>query len=290
MNVTQNERSVIIKDIKDFEPSHIFECGQCFRWEKEEDGSYTCVAFRRVINVKKTDEGIVIDNTTLEEFNNIWVDYFDLNTDYTKIKEILFNDEIMRKAIDFGYGIRLLNQDEFEMIISFIISANNRIPMIKKVIENLSSNFGDYIGEYRGRKYYAFPTAEQLSVLDVEQIASCKAGFRSERIKEAAIRAIQEKDIIYNLKNKSYDEVLEYLKTYKGIGDKVANCITLFSMKQFSAFPVDVWVRRVMQELYVDENTKDLEIRKFAENKFKDLSGYAQQYLFYYARENGIGK
>ena len=124
----------------------------------------------------------------------------------------------------------------------------------------------------------------------VDKILECKAGFRAPRIKEAAQRFLKEKDVIYNIKNTSYNEGLNYLKTYNGIGDKVANCILLFSMKQFDTFPVDVWVRRVMQTLYVDKSTKDADIQKFAEDKFGKLSGYAQQYLFYYARENGIGK
>ncbi len=290
MIIKEERNKIVIKEQRDFEPCHIFECGQAFRWEKEKDESYTLIAKGKVINIAKHNEDIVINNTNVDDFNNIWLDYFDLKTDYTNIKEWLNNDDIMSKAIAFGQGIRILNQDEFETMISFIISANNRIPMIKKVIENLSQNFGNRIGEYNGRLYYAFPSYEQLANADIEVIKSCKAGFRSERIKEAAMRMIVEKDVVYNLKNKSYDEALEYLLSYKGIGNKVANCILLFSMKQFSTFPVDVWVRRVMQELYVPKTTSDKQIREFAENKFGNMSGYAQQYLFYYARENGIGK
>jgi N-glycosylase/DNA lyase len=290
MRIKEEKNRIIIKEQPDFEPCHIFECGQAFRWEKEKDNSYTVVANGKVINVFKQNEDIIINNTSAEDFNDIWKSYFDLNTDYTNIKLWLNNDEIMKKAIAFGQGIRILDQDEFEMIISFIISANNRIPMIKKVIENLSISFGDKIGEYNGKLYYSFPTHEQLANADLELIKSCKAGFRSERIKEAAMRIAGERDVVYKLKNKSYDEALEYLLTYKGIGNKVANCILLFSMKQFSTFPVDVWVRRVMQELYVPKTTNDKQIREFAESKFGNMSGYAQQYLFYYARENGIGK
>lgn len=290
MRIKEEKNKIIIKEQPDFEPCHIFECGQAFRWEKEKDNSYTLVANRKVINVVKNNDDIIINNTNEEDFNNIWLDYFDLNTDYTSIKSLLNNDDIMSKSIAFGHGIRILNQDEFETMISFIISANNRIPMIKKVIENLSQSFGNRIGEYNGRLYYSFPSYEQLANADIELIKACKAGFRSERIKEAAIRMIEEKDVVYNLKNSSYDEALEYLLSYKGIGNKVANCILLFSMKQFSTFPVDVWVRRVMQELYVPKTTNDKQIREFAESKFSNMSGYAQQYLFYYARENGIGK
>ncbi len=289
MHITEKNNKLIINNMDNFNLKHIFDCGQCFRWNKEEDGSYTGVVKNRVINAEQRGTTIEFNNVTIDDYDLI-KEYFDLDMDYTKIKTLINIDEIMAKAIKFGDGIRILNQDEWETMISFMISANNRIPMIKKVIENLSTNFGDFICSYRGRDYYSFPSAEQLAKVPVEKIQECKAGFRSPRLKEAAERFLKEKDIIYNIKNTSYDEGLAYLKTYAGIGDKVANCILLFSMKQFDTFPVDVWVRRVMQELYVDKKTKDADIRKFAENKFGKLSGYAQQYLFYYARENGIGK
>ena len=290
MNIKGMDNKIVIEGIKDFNITHIFDCGQCFRWNKEDDGSYTGVVKNKVINVAQDGSNIIFDNIILDDYDKILMNYFDLDTNYDEIKKNIGIDEIMNTAIKFGDSIRILNQDEWEIMISFMISANNRIPMIKRVIENLSKSFGDYLCSYRGKEYYSFPTAEKLSESPLEEIQQCKAGFRSERIKEAATRFLGEKNIIYDLKNKTYEEGLEYLKTYKGIGDKVANCILLFSMKQFETFPVDVWVRRVMQNLYVDSNTSDKEIRLFAENKFGNLSGYAQQYLFYYARENGIGK
>lgn len=289
MKIIEKDNMLIIEDIKDFNTTHIFDCGQCFRWNKEEDGSYTGVVSGKVINVSQLGTKVIFDNLTLDDYH-IVKDYFDLDTDYEKIKEKVSTDDIMKKAIDFGCGIRILNQDEWETMISFMISANNRIPMIKKVIENLSCKFGNFITSYRGRDYYSFPTPEQLAEAPVDKIIECKAGFRAPRIKEAAERFLNERDTIYDLKNKSYQEGLDYLKTYSGIGDKVANCILLFSMKQFDTFPVDVWVRRVMQTLYVDKDTSDKEIRRFAEEKFGDFSGYAQQYLFYYARELNVGK
>jgi N-glycosylase/DNA lyase len=290
MIVYEKDKKLIIDEIVHFDLPHIFECGQCFRWNREDDGSYTGVVGKKVINVKQDGMKIVFDNMTISDYEDTIRDYFDLDTDYADIKDKVNTDDIMEKAVRFGEGIRILNQDEWEVMISFMISANNRIPMIKKVIENLSINFGDYICTYREKDYYSFPTAEKLSGVPVEKIMECKAGFRSERIKEAARRFLTEKDTIYDLKNRTYEEGLEYLKSYKGIGDKVANCILLFSMRKFETFPVDVWVRRVMQSLYVDRNTSDKFIRCYAEEKFGKYSGYAQQYLFFYARENGIGK
>ncbi len=289
MNIIQKDNRITIHDIRDFNITHIFGCGQCFRWNREDDGSYTGVVKNKVINVLQQENTVEFNNINTDDFDII-KNYFDFDTDYETIKNTLNTDEIMAEAIKFGEGIRILNQEEWETMISFMISANNRIPMIKKVIENLSISFGDYIGNYRGKEYFSFPTAERLSAAPVERILECKTGFRAPRIKAAATRFLYEKDKIYNIKNMSYDEGLAYLKTYKGIGDKVANCILLFSMKHFDTFPVDVWVRRVMQTLYVSKETKDADIRKFAENKFGKYSGFAQQYLFYYARENGIGK
>ena len=289
MNIIQKDNKITIHDIRDFNITHIFECGQCFRWNREDDGSYTGVVKNKVINVLQQENTVEFNNINTDDFDII-KNYFDFDTDYETIKNTLNTDEIMAEAIKFGEGIRILNQEEWETMISFMISANNRIPMIKKVIENLSVSFGDYIGNYRGKDYFSFPTAERLSAAPVERILECKTGFRAPRIKAAATRFLYEKDKIYNIKNMSYNEGLAYLKTYKGIGDKVANCILLFSMKHFDTFPVDVWVRRVMQTLYVSKETKDADIRKFAENKFGKYSGFAQQYLFYYARENGIGK
>lgn len=289
MNIIQKDNKITIHDIRDFNITHIFECGQCFRWNREDDGSYTGVVKNKVINVLQQKNTVEFNNINTDDYDII-KNYFDFDTDYETIKNTLNTDEIMAEAIKFGEGIRILNQEEWETMISFMISANNRIPMIKKVIENLSVSFGDYIGNYRGKDYFSFPTAERLSAAPVERILECKAGFRAPRIKEAATRFLYEKDKIYNIKNMSYNEGLAYLKTYKGIGDKVANCILLFSMKHFDTFPVDVWVRRVMQTLYVSKETKDADIRKFAENKFGKYSGFAQQYLFFYARENGIGK
>ena len=258
MKVSQQGNTVILEDIKHFNPKHIFECGQCFRWIKQEDDSYTGVAMGKVINVKQDGNKIYLDNTTKEDFDNIWYDYFDLGRDYEEMVNTLkVMDEYLEKATEFGEGIRILKQDGWEMLISFIISANNRIPMIQRAINNLSKNYGTYIGEYKGQEYYAFPTSEQLSKASVEEIRACSTGFRDK---------------------------------FNGVGPKVADCIALFGMQKYDTFPVDVWVKRVMQEFYVDEDLSLTKIRKFGIEKFGDLAGFAQQYLFYYAREFGIGR
>lgn len=189
-----------------------------------------------------------------------------------------------------GKGIRILNQDEWETLVSFILSANNRIPMIKKSIGLLSEHFGEFIEEYRGVRYYSFPRADVLKGLTVEDLSECKTGFRAKYIISAA-EIVGNKEIdIYALKNVSTDLARKELMRFRGIGPKVSDCIMLFSMGKQDAFPIDVWVKRVMEHFYLDEDTNLKDIQKYASEKFGDLAGFAQQYLFYYARELGIGK
>ncbi len=289
-NVYEKDGKVIIQDARDFEPRHIFECGQCFRWNEECDESFTGVAFGKVINVKKEDGNIIISNSNMKDFENIWYDYFDMGRDYTKIKKILSSDETLLKATEFGSGIRILNQDEWEIMVSFIVSANNRIPMIKKAIMNLSESFGDFIEEYNGVKYYSFPKPEKLQGLTEDDLRGCKTGFRAKYIISAA-EIVGNKEIdIYTLKNIDTDMARKILMQFSGIGPKVSDCIMLFSMGKQDAFPIDIWVKRVMEHFYLDEDTKLKDIQTYAEEKFGEYAGFAQQYLFYYARELGIGK
>ena len=291
MKVTQQGNTVILEDVKNFNPKHIFECGQCFRWIKQEDDSYTGVAMGKVINVKQEGNKIYLDNTTKEDFDNIWYDYFDLERDYEEMVNTLkVMDEYLEKATEFGEGIRILKQDGWEMLISFIISANNRIPMIQRAINNLSKNFGTYIGEYKNQEYYAFPTPQQLNKATIEEIRACSTGFRDKYIKSTAQIVNDENIDVLEYRKLPTAECLKELLKFNGVGPKVADCIALFGMQKYDTFPVDVWVKRVMQEFYVEEDLSLTKIRKFGIEKFGDLAGFAQQYLFYYAREFGIGR
>ncbi len=291
MKVIQQGNTLILEDIKHFNPKHIFECGQCFRWIKQEDGSYTGVAMGKILNVKQEGNKIYLDNTTKEDFDNIWYDYFDLGNDYEEmINKFKVMDEHLEKATEFGGGMRILKQDSWEMLISFIISANNRISMIQRAINNLSRNFGTYIGEYKGQDYYAFPTPEQLNKATQEEIRACSTGFRDKYIKSTAKIVDDENIDVLEYRKLSTDECLKELLKFNGVGPKVADCIALFGMQKYDTFPVDVWVKRVMQEFYVDDDLSLTKIRRFGIDKFGDLAGFAQQYLFYYAREFGIGR
>lgn len=285
--VEKLEDGVIIKDVKNFELKHIFECGQCFRWNAEKSGSFIGVAFGKVIEVEKVEKDVVIHNTNVEEFNDIWENYFDLKREYGPIKEELGKDPLLNSSVEFGHGIRLLQQDPFELIVSFIISANNRIPMIKKAIDKISEKWGTTV-EYKGRSYHAFPTPKQLSFASLEELEACGTGFRAKYIKDTVDKINKGEYSIEDIKAQSDDGCHEMLQNFNGIGPKVADCIMLFSMGKYSAFPVDVWVKRAMQHFYLAPDVSLKKIRDFGRDKFGELSGFAQQYLFYYARENNI--
>ncbi|CCQ94581.1 8-oxoguanine DNA glycosylase [[Clostridium] ultunense Esp] len=290
-NAIEKDNQIVTKNMMDFEPKHIFECGQAFRWHVEEDDSYTAIHKSKVINVKRDGKDIIFSNTNMEDFENIWYDYFDLGRDYGEIKKELSKDPILNEAIKFGEGIRILNQEPYETTISFIISANNQIPRIKRSIELISQKYGESIGSYNGKEYFSFPSSEILASIDEKELEdNCKVGYRAKYIVNTS-KMIKNKEIdldkLFQLPTETAKEILMRLP---GVGPKVSNCILLFSLNKNEAFPVDVWVKRIMESLYFKENTSTKKISAYAEENFGSLGGFAQQYLFYYARELGIGK
>lgn len=281
----------IIENNDSFEPKHVFDCGQCFRWNKQEDESYIGVFGNNVMRVKKDNNKIIFRGICEDNIQETCEKYFDLNRDYGEIKNKLgLVDEFLRESIKYGSGIRILNQDLWECIISFIISANNNIPRIKKIIERISSKYGNEI-QFEGNSYYTFPTIEQLSKASVEDLRNLGLGFRDVRVYNTTKMILEKQVDLHILENlNNSNEIREELLKLDGVGPKVADCIMLFStLKRLDVFPIDVWVRRVMNELYIkaeDEtkiNKKD--ITKLAEDKYKNLAGIAQQYLFYWKRE-----
>lgn len=285
------EETYVLKNVKSFEPKHIFECGQCFRWNLEEDDSYTGVVGENVLNVKKVQDDIIIKGICKDNIEDVCAKYFDLNTEYEEIKKVLsIVDDNLKISIEYGKGIRILHQDVWEALISFIISANNNIPRIKGIIERLSKKYGKEI-KWNNKIYYTFPTPEELSKASVKDLRILGLGFRDTRVYETT-RMVKEKQIdLDNLeKIKDVNEIREQLLKFSGVGPKVADCIMLFSMKKYEVFPIDVWVKRVMTELYfeIDKekfNLSNKKILEFAKNKFGNVAGLAQQYLFYWRRE-----
>lgn len=284
---TNFKEEIIVENVKDFNLDHIFDCGQAFRWKKEEDGSYSGKAFGKAINIgfkydgiekskgkskEKSSGTLILKNSSKEDYEKIWKKYLDLDRDYGKIKrELGTKDSVLKEAIKSGEGIRILNQDLWETIISFIISQNNNIPRIKKCIESLACSFGDGI---------SLPNPEELSILREEELLSIKLGYRSKYLIETA------KQVVNNGLPKNFDELLEL----NGVGPKVANCISLFGMHHLESFPIDVWVKRLMNKYYGfdEKDTKGMEI--FAQNTFGDYGGIAQQYLFYHIRKEELSK
>lgn len=286
--VHQEGTSVRVEGIKDFDPVHIFECGQCFRWYREPDGTYTGVVRGKAANVAYKPGTLTLDNTTTDDFRHIWFDYFDLGTDYGEIKKTVAIDPIMEKAVEFGSGIRLLRQEPWEALISFILSSNNRIPRIMKIIGELSKLFGNEI-RYRDRSFYSFPDAFSLSGCSLEQISECRAGYRCGYISTTAAEVAVNGYDHERLSEMGTDEARKELLQFKGVGNKVADCALLYGGIKYDVFPVDVWVKRVMEELYFKREAGFPEIQRFASEKFGRYAGFAQQYLFYYAREHKIG-
>ena len=269
---------------------HIFECGQCFRWNKEKDGSYTGVFKNNVLNVKEENGKIKFQGICEGNIENIVKEYFDLNTDYMKIKETLSKvDEYLEESIKFGKGIRILNQDLWEVLISFIISANNNIPRIKGIVERIAKQYGREI-IYNGKSYYTFPKPDELAKATVEDLRKLGLGFRDKRVYETT-QKIKNGEINLNelVEVKDTNKIREILETLPGVGPKVADCILLFGLKRFEVFPIDVWVRRIMNDLYIknEDETKvnKKEIETLAKTKYAELAGIAQQYLFYWKRE-----
>ena len=279
MEIRQTASGVSLKDIEHFNPIQIFECGQAFRWVKAKDG-FVGVVRGRVLKLKGINGGFEIQNTSMDEFQSVWAQYFDINRDYGAIKTELSKDDAIKAAIVFGSGIRILNQDFWEMLISFIISANNNIPRIKGIIERLSFRYGERITSIEG-EYYAFPDSLALSCATEEDLLRCGCGYRARYIKKTA-QMVESGEVSFErIKDMSYREASNLLLKCPGVGPKVADCVLLFSACKTEAFPVDVWIKRGMEKLYGLNGKNDKEIKRFAQERFGKLAGFAQQYLFY---------
>lgn len=287
MKIYEENGNLILSGVRDFDLTETFDCGQCFRWEKTDD-AYLGIAYGLPLKISQTDHTITLHETSICEWDKVWSKYFDMERDYGKIKETLSHDPIMKEAISFGEGIRILRQEPFECLISFIISASNNIPRIKKIINSLCTEFGEKI-TYMGKDFYAFPTPEKLAGLSLSDLGVIKAGFRDKYILNTAKAVMNGQIDLECLKSASFEYAKTELLKLSGVGNKVAECVLLFSLEKYGSFPVDVWIKRIMEHCYFDSEQDKEVISAFAEEKFSELCGFAQQYLFYWARENKIG-
>jgi len=268
---------VEITGVPDFDLAKIFECGQCFRWDADEHGVYTGAAFGRAAKLRQEGGSIYI-TCSLNDFESVWRNYFDLDRDYAKIRRQLCTDAFMRTATDYGAGIRILRQDRWEAFCSFIISQCNNIPRIKKIIAALCRSFGDSF-EFDGRVLYTFPAAVKLAGLSEECLTPLRCGYRAAYIIDAARAVADERLDLEALSRGSIEDARAALKQLRGVGDKVADCTLLFGLHMLDAFPLDVWMKRAVAQHYGQD---------FDPGMFRPFAGIAQQYIFYYTRSASV--
>ena len=274
--------NAIITNLNHFDPDKVFDCGQCFNFAPDEHGIYSGIVGKRVISVyKNSDNTITISNVDKLIFPEI-EKYFCLNEDYDDIcSDIIssmernkINTNVIKQAMSLGNGIRLMKQDKWETLCSFIISQNNNIPRIKKIIKTLCQKFGDEF-IFNGKTFYSFPTPNQLYLAGVDEIFDCKTGFRAKYLYDAASKVVSGEINLDEIDEADTQKAMEILMKIKGVGPKVASCVLLFGYGKKDAFPVDVWVKKVLEK-YFDKD--------FSHQYMGKYSGIAQQYLFYYER------
>lgn len=267
---------------QNFNIMQIADSGQCFRMNRMEDKNgkmrYSLIAYGRYLELTQLEEDTVELNCTEEEFEELWMDYFDLHYDYyTIVSDIAMGeDQFLSQAVVYGGGIRILKQEPFEAAISFIISQNKNIPAIKSCIEAICEHYGERKCNPDSRKeYFTFPSPKVLAQARKEDLRALKTGYRDEYIIKASQAIIQGEINLEALKLCSYEEAVKALKSVHGIGEKVANCIALYGLHHIDGFPVDVWILRVLKEIYQDRFDKD---------QYTGYAGIVQQYMFYYMR------
>ncbi|MBQ9232592.1 MAG: N-glycosylase, partial [Lachnospiraceae bacterium] len=269
MNIYSEDKNVIIEDAKDFDIEDILECGQCFHFTRLDDKDYELMAYGKYLHIRQLEDKadrnnelpkdktpkaidfvdekngsrIILYNTTLEDYNEIWSRYFDMEVDYSDIKnKVLTSDERLKEAVMAKAGIRILKQDFFETLISFIISQNKQIPHIKQIVHTISERYGDKILLSDERAVYTFPSVERLYEVTEDELRECKVGFRAPYIRDAVCKVYSGEISEEKLRVMSFKDAREALMTIKGVGEKVANCVLLYGLSFTNAFPVDVWM------------------------------------------------
>ncbi len=261
---------VIFENVYPFDLEQTLDCGQCFRWTKNDDGSFSGV-INDVFATVSYNDGILTVESEKDIDEKLFSDYFDLSLDYAKIKDDLSKlHPVLKEASTYAGGIRILRQDAFEALITFIISQNNNISRIKGIVERLCENFGEKVDD----THYTFPTAERLAQLEPDDLSVIRAGFRHRYIIDAAKKVYSGEVDLENLKTLSYEDAKKGLMKITGVGVKVADCVLLFGFHRLESFPLDVWMKRAMEVLF-DNMSPDA---------FGEYGGIAQQYIFHYSR------
>ena len=276
ISVSFENGCITLSGLSNFVLSDIFDCGQCFRFNKMKDGSYGGVAYGKYIELSQAGSFVKIKNAEPCDFENIWKDFFDLDFDYEKCINDFNFDKTLTAAAKFAGGIRILHQEHWETLCSFIISQNNNIPRIKKIIETLCRTLGDAVfTDDNGNTYYSFPTAEKILEAGEKTIYGYKTGFRAKYIIDAAKKVVDGTVNFEEIEKMDTDSAIKTLCSIYGVGPKVASCVLLFSFRKYDCFPVDVWVKKILKKYYPEFPGKEY---------FGQYAGIAQQYLFYYER------
>lgn len=266
------EDKIIIYGKSEFNPKHILECGQFFRYFKTDAGSFVAISGDVSVLIEEVEEGFILHTKNPSAIKRL----FNLDEDYAKIKAELVKDAVISKVLPYAEGLRIMRTEPFETICSFIISANNNIKRIKLIIERLCKAVGRKMED----GFYAFPKPEDFKGLNEEFFRSIGAGFRAKYLAE--LYGNYNEFIKESVENLTTEELRARLMQFKGVGRKVADCILLFAYNRMDVFPVDVWMERVYYENFGGERVKRDKIPEILVNRFENLSGYAQQFLFYY--------
>lgn len=283
----------LIFQMENINIKYTLDCGQCFRWKQifeNRDNTYEYIGVLqdRVIKIRQEKNNFYVSSNKKDKLKETVYNYFDLYNNYEMIeKRISKIDSNIATSLKHSTGLHILNQPVFETMISYIISANNNIKRISGSVEKISRMFGKKI-EFEGNDYYLFPTLKELKLATNENMLSCGTGFRSRYIIHNIKRLLENDDLLSSYNQMDSGVLRKELLTYMGIGIKVADCIMLFSMNRGEIFPIDIWVKRVMEKLYMKENTSIKEIEAYAKEKFKNDAGIIQQHLFYNIREGNI--
>lgn len=271
MIIEESRNGIILKGVECLSLTLTLDCGEAFRWVEQEDGSWSGAAYGKYLNIKEENGNFILKDTSLEDFENVWRNYFDLDRDYAAICAKLKEDELVRETIDEYYGIRILNQEPWEALVSFVISQQNNIKRIKGIIKRLCDTYGEKICD----GWHAFPTSKTLSKLSVEDFEAIGLGYRAKYVKKLADDVESGVIDLAAIKAMDLDDAKKTLLSIYGVGEKVANCALLFGFQFIRCFPVDVWMKRVLQ--YYPDGLPEC---------FSGYEGIAQQYLFHWARNN----
>ena len=263
----------------DFNLKKIAESGQCFRMNPNAEGGYTLVALGRVLRLRETPQGCELD-CSQADFDALWREYFDWERNYADIRASADPDDaFFNRACDYGRGIRMLQQDPWEMLITFILSQRKNIPAIRYCVEALCSRYGKPI-ESAGERYFAFPSAERLAEQDERCLLDCSLGYRAKYVAAAARLVAGGALDLTQIANLPDDELMQALLAVPGVGEKVANCVLLFGYHRLGRFPRDVWINRIVEHEYGGA---------FPLERYPGIAGALQQYMFYYARSEAYG-